>query len=151
MFGLGFAGFWKLVDRVTFRSQDNVNRIEAQLQSIMVKNPKKARPTCTKAFKRQLKTTEDAGLEAAADAPAPGEGAQDDAADKEPAEPRQAEQLAEQLDGVELEVWEISDGEEDSLPALQDGAGAVVFKLVAFKVACMEVWLDQLRPLCQED
>ena len=106
-------------------AQDNINRIEAQLQSVMVKNPKKSRPTCTKAFKLQ-QTTQTAGLEAVADASGAGEGTRADAGKEVAAEP----QKAEQLDDVELEVWEVSDGEDDSLPALQDTAGVVAFNRV---------------------
>ena len=106
-------------------SQENINRIEAQLPSIMVKNPKKSRPTCTKAFKQHAQVAADMKGD---------EGAQEatDSTKGDKKEPEQAE--AEALDGVELEIWEISDGEQDP-PALQDVAGSIAFKLLFIMLA----------------
>ena len=123
-------------------SQENINRIEAQLQSIMVKNPKKSRPTCTKAFKQHAQVAADMKGD---------EGAQEatDSTKGDKKEPEQAE--AEALDGVELEIWEISDGEQDP-PALQDVAGSIAFKLLfsCLQMVCLQSLWKRPWPLQQE-
>ena len=66
-----------------------VTEIGAQLQAVMQKNPKKARHTCTKEYKARKK----AGLE------------------------ELVEELGQEAEPVpmrEAEVWEISEGEDDS-------------------------------------